>query len=181
MDLSETTLATLSHLESRLLRLEHLLYGHATPHPKYLPAGRDYAELLKIYNAHPALFDPPASSSPNPPPSLSPEAQRSIVLASASAYPTTASSLTSISDTPIPDAALSAHLAALLPRMKGVEATQMAQAAEIAELRARSEKLVRAWYEGGVMGYSDFVAGVEGRTQKVERAVRRAERARHEV
>lgn len=65
--------------------------------------------------------------------------------------------------------------------MKGVEATQMAQAAEIAELRGRSEVLVRKWYESGVVGYGDFVAGVEGRVERMERQVRRAEKAREDV
>jgi hypothetical protein len=65
--------------------------------------------------------------------------------------------------------------------MKGVAATQLAQAAEIAELRARSELAVRQWYEYDVMGYSNFVAGVEGRVERVERAVRRVEKARDEI
>jgi hypothetical protein len=66
MSLDETTLETLSHLESRLLRIEYLLYGQATPSPKttavtslqqlehrfatLLQRVRVYAELLKICN-----------------------------------------------------------------------------------------------------------------------------------
>lgn len=65
--------------------------------------------------------------------------------------------------------------------MKGIEATQIAQAAEIAELRARSEVVVRQWYEHNVMSYSNFVAGVESRVENAERVVRRVERARNEV
>lgn len=65
--------------------------------------------------------------------------------------------------------------------MKGVEATQLAQAAEIAELRARSEAAVRRWYEHDVMGYSDFVAGVESRIERIERTTRRLEKARDEI
>lgn len=103
-----------------------------------------------------------------------------IVLASASSFPATASTLSSIHDTPVPDAALSANLASLLPKMKGIEATQLAQAAEIAQLRARSEAVIRQWYEKDVMGYSAFVAGVEGRIEAVERGVRRAEKVRAE-
>ena len=59
--------------------------------------------------------------------------------------------------------------------MKGIEATQLAQEAEIAELRARSEQVIRAWYESRVLGYGNFIADVEGRVEKVERAVRRTE------
>ena len=58
----------------------------------------------------------------------------------------------------MPEPALSASLAALLPRMKGIEATQAAQRAEMAELRARSEACIRQWYEHSIVGYSDFVA-----------------------
>lgn len=81
----------------------------------------------------------------------------------------------------MPEPALSASLAALLPRMKGIEATQAAQRAEMAELRARSEAAIRQWYQQSVVGYSDFVANAEGRIERVERGVRRVEKAREEV
>jgi hypothetical protein len=62
--LDETSIQTLMYLESRLLRIEHILYGHTTP-PAKVPAipnlqqlehrfaqllqrVRTYAELLKI-------------------------------------------------------------------------------------------------------------------------------------
>ncbi|RYP67432.1 hypothetical protein DL769_005764 [Monosporascus sp. CRB-8-3] len=195
-EIDNTTLSTLSLLEARLLRIEHLLYGHAVRQPKtpafksmsnlehrfarLLQGVRVYAELLKIYKSHPDLFQAPPPAEP-PSTLLPPEAVRAIVLSAASSFPATASALTAVSDTPVPDPALSAGLAALLPRMRGVEAAQLAQAAEIAELRARSEVVVRRWYERRVLDYSDFVADVEGRVEKAERAVRRAERARDEV
>lgn len=101
------------------------------------------------------------------------------MLACASSYPSAASALTAvINDTPIPDPALSASLAALIPRMAGIEATQLAQEAEIAELRARSEDLVRGWYQGRMLGHSQSVADIEGRFEKVEQAVRRVEKTR---
>ncbi|KAI1475806.1 hypothetical protein F4774DRAFT_395262 [Daldinia eschscholtzii] len=193
--LDNTTLSTISLLEARLLRIEHLLYGHTVQQPKVsairsiqelehrfgtlLQRMRVYAELLKLYKSQPTLFQPPPPS--QPPSELSPEALRAIVLASASSYPATASALTAISDTPIPDPAHTAALAALLPKMKGIEATQIAQAAEIAELRARSEVVVRQWYEHNVMNYSNFVASVESRVENAERVVRRVERAKNEV
>jgi len=68
-----------------------------------------------------------------------------------------------------------------MPRMKAVEITQLAQCAEIAALRARSEVVLRRWYERGVMGYSSFLAGVEDRMEVVERDIRRIERAQEEV
>ncbi|KAK4102858.1 hypothetical protein N658DRAFT_505896 [Parathielavia hyrcaniae] len=201
--LDETTLATISLLEERLLRLEHILYGPATPSTQE-PATtslaelerrfnqlvrhfRVYAEILKIYKAHPSLFHPPPPSSiaspPElPPTQLSPAAVRATVLAYATAFPSVASSLTAATaDTPVPDARQSAALAALGPRMRGVEALQLAQAAEMSELRARSERAVRAWYEGGVLRYGVRLADVEGRLERVERGVRRAERVRAEA
>ncbi|KAI1129271.1 hypothetical protein F5Y10DRAFT_157562 [Nemania abortiva] len=193
--IDDTTLSTISLLEGRLLRIEHLLYGSSVPEwtvsairglqdlehrfSKLVQHIRVYGELLKLYKSNPTLFQPPPAS--QPPPELSLEALRAIVLSAASSYPATASTLTAISDTPVPDPAHSAGLVTLIPRMKGIEATQLAQAAEIAELRARSEAAVRQWYKHDVMGYSDFVAGVEGRLERVERAVRRVEKARDEI
>ncbi|KAK4125195.1 hypothetical protein N657DRAFT_633081 [Parathielavia appendiculata] len=204
--LHETTLATISLLEERLLRIEHILYGPSTPpaQPPQEPATsslaelerrfnklvrhfRVYAEILKIYKSHPSLFQPPSPSSITSPPELpptqlSPVAVRATVLAYATAFPSVASSLTAAtSDTPIPDAKQSAALAALGPRMRGIEALQLAQTAEISELRARSERAVRAWYEGGVLRYGVKLADVEGRLEKVARGVRRVERARAEA
>ena len=104
------------------------------------------------------------------------------MLSAASSYPATASALTAVTaDTPVPDPALSARLAALLPRMAGLEATRLAQAAEVAELRASSEAVVRRFYEARALPASEFVAAAERRVEKAERAVRRAERARDEV
>lgn len=67
---------------------------------------------------------------------------------------------------------------ALLPRMERIEAVQEAQDSEIAELRARSERLVRSWYEGRVLGYSDFVAAVESCVERADRSLRRMENVR---
>ena len=103
------------------------------------------------------------------------------MLSSASSYPTTASALTAVvADTPVPDPALSARLAALLPRMAGLEAARCAQDAEVAELRARSEAVVRRFYEHRALPASEFVAAAESRVGRVERAVRRAQRERDE-
>ncbi|KAI1496250.1 hypothetical protein F5X99DRAFT_414299 [Biscogniauxia marginata] len=193
--LDETSLSTIALLEARLSRIEYLLYGHSSPQPKVSAARsmhelehrfsillqriRVYAELLRLYKSQPSLFHPPPPA--EPPSELSQDALRAVILAAASSYPATASALTAISDTPVPDPAQSAALAALLPKMKGVEATQLAQAAEIARLRARSEVVVRQWYERDVMGYSNFVAGVESRIEMAERAARRVQKSRDEV
>lgn len=103
---------------------------------------------------------------------------QSIVLASASSYPATLSSLTAIKDSPMPDPSESAALIASTERIKAMEATQLAQAAELAELRRRSEAAVRSWYQGSVLVNSQALADVEGRVEGVERHVRRRERER---
>ncbi|KAJ4131707.1 hypothetical protein NW768_005904 [Fusarium equiseti] len=191
--MDETTLSTLDLLESRLLRVEHLLYGQPqTPalaqdrsatdqigqlerrFSRLLDDFRVYHELMKIYRAHPDFFHAPDPS--EPPSQLDIDAIQSIVLASASAFPAILSSLTAIKDSPIPDPAESAALVALQGRMKAIEATQIAQAAEIADLRQRSETAVRAWYETGVLNNSRAMADLESRFEVVERQVRRAER-----
>lgn len=230
--LDQTTLGTISLLESRVQRIEHIIYGSAGPttHQPQDAAVSSLAELERRFNqlqrhfrvyreilqictptaitasishlcivpvreltrssrfpideSHPSLFQGGlATTSPNdlPPTQLSPEVVCETVLAYATAFPTIASSLTAATaDTPIPDAKQSADLAALGPRMRGIEALQHAQAAEMSELRIRSEKVVRAWYEGGVLSYGGTLAKMEGRLEQVDRGVRRVERRRAE-
>ena len=216
--LDTTTLATLSLLEARLARIEHILYGPSQAPDEHhgksavyslaelehrlhelLQRYRVYTEILKICmycnlwfslswgnlrcfadNAHPSLFHSTSADSA-PPIDLSPEAVRATVLSYASSFPAIASALTSVTtDTPVPDTKLSTELASLMPRMKGVEATQLAQEADIAELRARSERVIRAWYEGNVLRYGQAVTDAETRFEKVEMAIRRQEKLRKE-
>ncbi|KAI0476196.1 hypothetical protein GGR56DRAFT_674683 [Xylariaceae sp. FL0804] len=193
--LDATTSSTVSMLEERIYRIEHVLYGHTAPQPdasatrslhelehrfsKLLQHIRVYGELLRLYKSLPSLFQPPPSS--EPPSELSLDALRTLVLASAPSYPATASALTAISDTPIPDPAQSASLVGLLPRMRGIEATQLAQAAEVAELRSRTEAVIHHWLEWDVMRRSDLMAATEGRIERVERRIRQVERSRDEI
>ncbi|PTB64752.1 hypothetical protein BBK36DRAFT_1096724, partial [Trichoderma citrinoviride] len=185
--LDKTTLATISLLESRLLRIEHLLYGtSASPFSsqnqhesalqkmdalerrfaKMTSQIRVYAELLKIYKSNPDLFHAPPPS--QPPSQLDSDAVQSIVLASASSFPATLSALTAVKDIPIPDSSTSASLISLTKRMKAIEATQIAQTAEISALRSRSEALVRSWYENGAVMGSQVLAHSESRIQRIE-------------
>ncbi|KAF3065997.1 hypothetical protein CFAM422_009387 [Trichoderma lentiforme] len=193
--LDKTTLATISLLESRLLRIEHLLYGTTaspfssqTQHDaaltkmdglerrfsRMISQIRVYAELLKIYKSNPDLFHAPPPS--QPPSQLDSEAVQSIVLSAASSFPATLSALTAVKDIPIPESSTSASLISLTQRMKAIEATQVAQAAEISALRSRSEALVRSWYENGAVVNSQVLAHTEGKIQRVEREVKRRER-----
>ncbi|KAK3952706.1 hypothetical protein QBC32DRAFT_136042 [Pseudoneurospora amorphoporcata] len=201
--LDKTSLATISLLESRLRRIEHMLYGPSAP-PAQAPSSsattslaqlqhrfnvlirrfRVYAELLKIRKANPTLFhSSPSSDQKLPPTDLPPAAILATVLSYASRFSQTASALVAAApdntiESAVPDTKLSAELASLIPRMKGLEAMQLAQEAEIAELRERSEAVMKAWYERRVLGYGKFVAEGEGRVEKCELRVRRAERVR---
>ncbi|CAI6096623.1 hypothetical protein V2G26_016506 [Clonostachys chloroleuca] len=194
--LDDTTLSTLSLLESRLLQIEHLLHGQSD-----ISSGQEnsatlkladlerrfnaltshirvYGELLKIYRAHPDFFHSPDPS--EAPTQLTNDAILSIVLSAASTYPATLSALTAIKDSQIPDPAESAALLAQTERMTAIEATQLAQAAEIAELRTRSEAVLRSWYESSILSNSQLLADIEGRVEKIERQVKRVERIRDE-
>lgn len=71
-------------------------------------------------------------------------------------------------------------LLAQVERMKAIEATQLAQATEMAELRVRSEAVLRSWYEAWVLSSSQLIADVETRVEKVEQQVKRTERAQNE-
>lgn len=194
--LNDTTLSTLSLLESRLLQIEHLLYGQSDISSDQEKSAtlkladlerrfnaltshiRVYGELLKIYRAHPDFFHSPDPS--EAPTQLTNDAILSIVLSAASTYPATLSALTAIKDSQIPDPAESAALLAQAERMTAIEATQLAQAAEIAELRTRSEAVLRSWYESSILSNSQLLADVEGRVEKIERQVKRVERIRDE-
>ncbi|GAB0135910.1 geranylgeranyl diphosphate synthase [Epichloe bromicola] len=195
--LDQTTLATISLLELRLLRIEHVLHGQTVFHPAAQPDSamqrlrnlerrfsmmasriRVYGELLKIYISNPDLFRAPNAS--EPPSQLSMDAIQSIVLASASAFPAILSALTAIQDSPISDPSESASLISLTERMKAIETTQLAQSSEVAELRQRSEAVMLAWYELGILANSQSLADIESRAQGVERKVRRREVALEE-
>ncbi|KAM3457777.1 hypothetical protein MY3296_000850 [Beauveria thailandica] len=193
--LDQTTLSTISLLESRLLRIEHLLYGSSapTPPPQHESALqklsnlekrfsmltsriRVYGDLLKIYKASPDFFQTPDAT--EPPSQLPTDSIRAIVLSAAPSFPATVSALTAVQDASVPDPAESAVLVALRDRMRAVEATQRAQMAEVAELRGRGEAALRAWYEVGLLPASAATASAEARVGRVERRVRQMERAR---
>jgi hypothetical protein len=53
---------------------------------------------------------------------------------------------------------------------------QRAQEAEMAELRERSEVVLRRWYEEKVLSYGGWIANVESRIETAERQVRRTEK-----
>lgn len=99
----------------------------------------------------------------------------SIVLSYASAFPETASRLTSLNDLPIPDASTSAALIQLQPQIDRVSKGQDEQAKVVSELRVRTAKALQRWYEVGLVGSGECWAEWEGRLEDVEREIRRGE------
>ncbi|KAF7717807.1 Uncharacterized protein PECH_008446 [Penicillium ucsense] len=196
----EVASATIELLEARLARLSYLLTGNAdwtgTPSGPQKPASLDDTvsrrfirlerELEKLSRAVPAVRDliqlhdrfPDLFNSTPPrdvPEHLSPRTLASIVLSYATAFPETASRLTSLNDLPIPDATTSASLIAMQPRLDRIAQTQEEQAATVSELRVRTARVLQRWYEVGVMGSGECWAEWEGRLEGLEREVRRRE------
>jgi hypothetical protein len=121
----------------------------------------------------PNLFRPtPPQSVPE---NLTTQNLASIVLSYASAFPETASRLTSLNDLPVPDAQASASLVQLQPRLDQLARTQEEQAREISEFRVRTARVLQRWYEVGLVGSGECWAEWEGRLEDVEREVKREE------
>jgi hypothetical protein len=102
----------------------------------------------------------------------------SVVLASASSYPSAASRLTSIHDLPIPPAKLSASLIDIQPRIAKLEVLQVAQNADLAALRERSTAIIQRWYEVDILRAGESWVELQGRIAGVEQKLRRAEKAK---
>ncbi|KAJ5191254.1 uncharacterized protein N7498_010239 [Penicillium cinerascens] len=192
--------ATIELLEARLRRLSYLLTGATewtgiptTPEKpasheetvsrrvarlereleklsRSVPAVRD---VIQLHDRFPDLFQsPPARKIPD---GLSTRTLSSIVLSYATAFPETASRLTSLNDLPVPDAQSSAALIELQPKLDRLAQTQAQQAESISELRVRTARVLQRWYEVGLVGSGECWAEWEGRLEDVEREVRRRE------
>ena len=131
-----------------------------------------FANIIKD-KSYPDLFQPinPAEV----PTSLTSNELLAIISSSATSYPTTASRLTAIKDSPIPSAESSASLIALHPKLAQVELRQEVQGREMAELRLRTASVIQRWYELGVLAESECWSEWEARLNTVESRVRRGE------
>ncbi|KAJ6107865.1 hypothetical protein N7523_009188 [Penicillium sp. IBT 18751x] len=158
-----------SHEETvsrRIVRLERELEKLS----RNVPAVRD---VIQLHDRFPDLFrSPPTHEIPE---GLSTRTLSSIVLSYATAFPETASRLTSLNDLPVPDAQSSAELIELQTRMDRLAQIQAQQAETISELRVRTARVLQRWYEVGLVGSGECWAEWEGRLEDVEREVRRRE------
>lgn len=102
----------------------------------------------------------------------------SIVLSYASAFPETASRLSSLKDLPVPDTEASASLIELQPRLDRLARVQDEQAREVSELRVRSARAIQRWCEISSLGAGECWADWEARLEAVEREVSREEHLR---
>ncbi|KAE8132939.1 hypothetical protein BDV38DRAFT_287288 [Aspergillus pseudotamarii] len=192
--------ATIELLESRLRRLIYLLTGDANwtgvPTAPAKPASLDDSvsrrllslerelerlsrnipavrDVLLLHDRFPDLFRPtPPQTLPE---NLTTQNLASIVLSYASAFPETASRLTSLNDLPIPDTQTSASLIQLQPRLDQLAQVQEEQAKQISELRVRTARALQRWYEVALVGGGECWAEWEGRLEDVEREVKREE------
>ncbi|KAG9244640.1 hypothetical protein BJ878DRAFT_59352 [Calycina marina] len=185
----KTAIETVDLLEARLRGIEYATYGQQTlgkPEDKLTAAKRLASlehtlhqlasknpvvqDLLRLYARHPDLFQ--ALKSDEVPTLLDTSSILSIVLACAPSYPSTASQLTSITDTPIPSAEQSLKFIELIPRIAKVEAIQASQKAEIARLRERTANLLLKYRKHVVDGNQGW-ANLDGRTREVEKGFKR--------
>ncbi|KAM5442326.1 hypothetical protein MferCBS31731_002701 [Microsporum ferrugineum] len=167
--LSEPPASVRDTVSARLAELEHGLKRLSAR----VPAVQD---VLKLYSRFPDLFQ--SAPTHTPPATLTPSTLASIVLSYATAFPETASRLSSLQDLPVPPASASTALVELQPRLDRCLETQRRQAEEVAELRIQSSLLMKRWIEVGVVGGGEVWGEWEERLKMVERGVRREERAR---
>ena len=194
----ETINDTLVMLEQRLHRIEYALHGQSSSSSGAVEApnrsdpasirlrrlerglhdlsskSSAVAEVLALHDRYPDLFHSNAST--EVPSSLSPSSLAALVLSHADLYTSVSSQLQQLAeDSSIPDSSAMATLVSLRPRIEKFRKEQQEQANAIAELRARSARVVEAWYEGQALRMADQWAGWEERLTGIEILVRRAE------
>ena len=177
-----TAATTLALLEERLRRVDYILNGGRpaqTPtndnstRPKASASARlrqlernlqslsakssAVSDVLSLQRQHPEVFDSTARTQAS---GLLASTLATIVLANAQLYTSTSTSLQQLASNPtIPDPASCAKVIALQPRIAAAQAKQDEQDREVAELRARSAKIMSSWYEDGVLGMGEKWAG----------------------
>lgn len=203
---SSTIQNTLALLEERLQKLDFILLGspsspQADPEPVQTSsttsqlralerqlatlAARSAAvsDVLALHRAYPSLLHPsPSSTADDRAYSLLPASTLSeLVLAHESLYTSTSSHLTTLQATSLPDPAGLGKVVDLAPRIEKARVRQVEQARELGELRARSAKVVEAWYESGVLEMGGKWAEWEERIRDCEILVRRKEAVKKRI
>ena len=197
---NETAAATLSMLEERLHRLDYAINGDVPPvdakdepKPTASAAARlrtlertlkaltakshAVSDILQVHQKYPELFH--TTDEKTVPNTLHPASLAQLILAHEHLYKTTSSQLSTLHDnSTIPDTAPLVKLIGLEPRIERVEAKQIEQAREFAELRLRSTRLLENWYKMGVLDMGEKWADWEERLRDCEILVRRKEAAK---
>lgn len=93
----------------------------------------------------------------------------------APSFPTTASQLKLLSDTPLPPTDSFAALTALQPRIDRALQRQAQQAEDISALRKRTGSLVLRWHDVNILGQGRCWAEWDERLRTAERSVRKEE------
>lgn len=112
------------------------------------------------------------------PSDLSPFEMLSIVLASATLFPTTSSRLSSVFDLPIPPTEGMTGLIQLQPRIDCLLVRQRKQDWEFLRLRQETAEMLERWYKTAILGVGECLAEWNSRLYLAERTVRRMEVAR---
>jgi hypothetical protein len=188
---------TLALLEERLRRVQYILNGNgggqqniATQQPASATArlrtleralaqlasrSSAAAEALRLQRAHPHIINPSAPVSAS---DLMPNQLAVLVLAHAQPLTSLSANLGHLQDTQLPNSTLLVKLVELQPRIENAWVKQEEQAREVAELRARSARVVEKWLEEGALGMSERWAEWEERVRAVEIKLRRREAVR---
>ncbi|KAK3712260.1 hypothetical protein LTR37_009122 [Vermiconidia calcicola] len=185
---------TLSILDERVRRVDYVLNGHTDRNTEQPPEAQHggsaasrlralerslqslaaksptVSEILALQRKYPELLH--TSSASDVPTTLSTASLASLL------YQTVSARLSQLQDISVPDPSSAAKLIELQPRIEKVQVKQDMQSKEIAELRARSAKVVEMWYQGGVLGMGEQWAEWEERLRDAEILVRRCEAAR---
>lgn len=134
---------------------------------------------LPIVTKHKDVLIPTSSTTASPPLSISQKS--ALVVERAPAFATTASQLTSLSDSTIPSTDGFVKLAQLRPRIAEAETRQLQQALKIAELRRRSGLLVQRDKQTLGVGGGRAWAGCQERLVGAYRKLQREEGKRAEM
>jgi hypothetical protein len=135
--------------------------------------------MHKSEAAHPEFFNDENDAHGTP--QLDQATKEAIVLSSAPLYSSTASSLRSIQDTPVPDAETSARIIQTRPQVEKLQAAQHQQLETVAALKARTAAILQRWYSVDILQTGEFWAETESRLDKMDQKFRRMEAAKASI